>query len=78
MGKLNPFKSPSKPDTSALEAQEARLAAEEKKLAQDEADRTRKEQATKKARSGRGGSRSLLSGLETGVSSEGEKRGNLG
>lgn len=79
MGSLNPFKKPKKPDTSALEAQEKRLKEQEATLAADEAERKKKEEATRRSRAGRSGARSLLSGLETGVASEDNgKRGSLG
>lgn len=82
MGKLNPFKKVIKPDTSAIEAQEKRLREQEKKFAAEE--KVRKEQEFKKkqsalsARRGRSGGVSLLTGLETGVTPEDEKRNLLG
>lgn len=82
MGKLNPFKKPKKPDTSAIEAQEKRVREQEQKLAAEE--KARKEQEAKKKQSalsasrGRSGGVSLLTGLETGVTPEVEKRGSLG
>jgi len=78
MGDLNPFKK-KKPDTSAIEAQEKRLAEQEAAVEADAEEQRRKEQATKRSRAGRAGSRSLLSGLETGVTPEDQgKRGSLG
>lgn len=72
---------PKAPDTSAIRAQEARLAeqerkqAEEEKKRQEKADRERKAEAN--ARRGRSGRASLLTGLETGVQTD-EKRSTLG
>lgn len=77
MGDLNPFKS-KKPDTSALEAQEKRIKEQEKEIAAQEKARKEAELARRQARRGAQGSRSLLSGLETGVAPEDEKRANLG
>ena len=69
-----------KPDTSALEAQEKRVAEQEAKLAAEEKaekeEQARKRKAELQARQGQRGSRSLLSGLETGVADE--TRGTLG
>lgn len=82
MGSLNPFKKPKKPDDSALRAQEARIAEQEKIAAADEAEREVMEEKKKKAsisaRRGRSGGTSLLTGLETGVAPEDQKRSNLG
>ena len=79
MGSLNPFK---KPDTSALAAQEAKLAEQEKKQAAEETARKKQEALSAKsgrqARQGSRGQKSLLSGLETGVAPVEEKRGSLG
>lgn len=81
MGKLNPFKS-KKPDTSAIEAQEKRLAEQEKKIAAEEKARkeaeARKKKADMQARQGQRGGRSLLSGLEIGVGDQEDTRGTLG
>lgn len=71
-----------KPDTSALEAQEKRVKEQEAKLAAEEKARTEAEAKKKKAelqaRQGQRGARSLLSGLETGVATEDQKRASLG
>ena len=68
-----------KPDTSALDAQKKSIAAQEAKLEKDEANRLRKDEASKRSRTGRSGRKSLLSGLETGVKSEEDsKRESLG
>lgn len=78
MGKLNPFKKP-KVDKSAIEAQEKRLAEQEAALAKEEEERKKKEEAALNARRGRSSGRaSLLTGLETGINTEDQKRGNLG
>lgn len=82
MGKIKKIFGGGKPDTSALREQEKRLAQQEKKLAAEEKSRkeqeAKKKKATLQARQGQRGARSLLSGLETGVSPEDEKRPNLG
>lgn len=66
-------------DTSALDAQKKSIAAQNAKLDKDEADRKRKDEASKRSRTGRSGRKSLLSGLETGVKSEDDtKRESLG
>ena len=83
MSDLNPFKKPKAPkqDTSALQAQEARLKEQEEKLAAEEAEREAKDKRRREselnARRGRSGGRSLLFGLETGVATD-DKRGTLG
>lgn len=75
MGDLNPFKKPKIDDSAVKEQerlaaqQEKKLAAEQKKKADEKAARSRSARA---ARQGDIGSRSLLSGLETGT------RSNLG
>jgi len=85
MGKFKPS-APKAPDNSAairaqkeqaakLKAQEEKLAAEEKAKA-EAAEKKKKAELT--ARRGRGGGASLLTGLETGVAPEDEKRGSLG
>lgn len=79
MGGLNPFKS-QKPDTAAIERQERLAREQEEKLKREEDERKRMEAERTKAqrtarRGGSAGGRSLLSGLETGVS---DKRGSLG
>ncbi|MGB0818371.1 MAG: hypothetical protein ACPGQQ_05620 [Candidatus Puniceispirillaceae bacterium] len=85
MGRLNPFSKPK--DNSAQiraqqAAQEARIREQEAKLAKEEKERQEKEEAKKKAslsaRKGRSGGTSLLTGLETGVTPEDQKRGTLG
>ena len=84
MGSLNPFKKPKapKPDTSALQAQERRIAEQEKKQAAEDAARKaeeeKKKKATVNARRGRSGGLSLLTGLETGVAPVDSRRGTLG
>jgi hypothetical protein len=83
MGKFKKlFGFDSTPDYSAIRAQEKRLKEQEEKLAAEEAARKAEEEKKKKAalsaRKGRSGGTSLLTGLETGVSPEDEKRGSLG
>jgi hypothetical protein len=84
MGKVKRIFSPSKPkvDTSAIRAQEQRLKEQEEKLAKEEADRKAQEEQKKKAslsaRRGRSGGTSLLTGLETGIAPEDQKRNSLG
>lgn len=65
MGKVLAPKPP-KQDTSAIKAQEERLAKQEAEAAQKERDSAIKQQAALKARK-TGGTRSLLTGGETGV-----------
>lgn len=72
MGSL--FSKP-KVDTSAQKAQEKRLAEQEAEQAASDEERKRKEQSTLRARRGRTGNQSLLSGLETGVSQSRESLG---
>jgi hypothetical protein len=82
MGKFKP----SAPDNSAAiraqKEQERKLAEQEAKIAAEEAARKAEEEKKKKAaaaaRRGRSGGTSLLTGLETGVVPEDEKRGLLG
>jgi membrane protein involved in colicin uptake len=82
MGKFKP----SAPDNSAAiraqKEQAAKLKAQEEKLAAEEAEREaaaeKKKKAELTARKGRGGGASLLTGLETGVAPEDQKRGSLG
>lgn len=77
---------PKRPDNSAairaqkeqerkLAEQEAKIAAEEKARAEEE---EKKKKAAAAARRGRSGGTSLLTGLETGVAPEDQKRGSLG
>lgn len=79
MGDLNPFKKP-KQDTSALDEQKRKLDEQEKQnAAQEKAQKekeAKKRKASLQARQGQRGSRSLLSGLETGI--DAGKRGTLG
>lgn len=68
-----------KVDTSAIQRQEKMLKEQEDKLAREEEERKRKEAAGQRARTGRAGGESLLSGLETGVDPvEGGRRTTLG
>lgn len=79
MGGLNPFKKPKKPDTSALQKQEALLKKQEAEQRKAEQERKRKEEAALNARRGRSGRQSLLTGLETGVTPvDDDKRTSLG
>lgn len=77
MGKFSKIFGGGKPDTSALRAQEQRLKEQEEKLAEEEKRKALEKNAKLRASRGRQGTRSLLSGLETGVSGD-EKRSNLG
>lgn len=78
MSKIKKIFSGGKPDTSALKAQQEKVAAQEAKLEAEELERKKKEMANRKARTGRSGAGSLLVGLETGVTPTDEKRGSLG
>ncbi len=67
-----------KVDTSALEAQKKATAEAEARQAAAEAEKQRKEKAGLKAKQGRTGGNSLLSGLETGVTPVEGRRTSLG
>jgi len=68
-----------KPDTSALKRQEELAKQQEDRLAAQEAEQKKREAATMRARGGRAGRESLLSGLETGVQPiDATKRTSLG
>lgn len=83
MGRLNPFSKPKAPDNRALLSQQREVAEREKRMAEQEAQRESEEERRRKAtasarRGAQAGSRSLLSGLETGVTPEGGRRASLG
>lgn len=77
---------PPKPDTSAIKKQQALVDEQEGRLRQQEADalseeeqRKKRDAASTRARKGRAGGASLLSGLETGVEPvQGGRRTTLG
>lgn len=78
-------KKPKAPDTSGLKRQEEQLSQQENRLKQQEADalsqeetRKKREAASNRAKKGRTGGASLLSGLETGITPVSEKRKTLG
>lgn len=68
-----------KPDTSALRAQEKKVAEQEAELERQEREKKKAASAKDRALRGRNaGRQSLLSGLETGVAPTEQKRGTLG